>query len=43
MGLDGAFSKHICLAGEIVVLVQHFQRAEQIVGAVIGKGQSVAA
>ena len=40
--LDGAFGEHIRFAFEIVVLVENFQRAKQIVGAVIGKGKSIA-
>ena len=40
--LDSAFSEHIRFAFEIVVLVENFQGTKQIVGAVIGKGESVA-
>ena len=40
--LDRAFGEHIRFAFEIVVLVENFQGAKQIVGAVIGKGESVA-
>ena len=40
--LDCAFGEHIRLAFEIVVLIEHFQGAEQIVGAVIGKGEGIA-
>ena len=42
MGLDRALGEHISLALQIVVLVQHFERAKQIVGAIIRKGQCVA-
>ena len=40
--LDCALCEHIRLAFEIVVLIEHFQGAEQIVGAVIGKGEGIA-
>ena len=39
----GSPGKHIRLALEVFVLVQLLQRAEQIVGAVLGKGQGVGA
>ena len=39
----GSPGEHICLALEVFVLVQLLQRAEQIVGAVLGKGQGVGA
>ena len=41
MGLDGALGEHIRLALQLAVLVNDFQRAEQIVAGIIGKGQSV--
>ena len=41
MGLDGALGEHIRLAFQLAVLVNDFQRAEQIVAGIIGKGQSV--
>ena len=40
--LDRAFGEHIRFAFEIVVLVENFQGAKQIVGAVISKGKGVA-
>ena len=40
--LDGAFGEHIRFAFEIVVLVENFQGAKQIVRTVIGKSESVA-
>ena len=43
MLLDGALGEHIRLALQIAVLVQFFQRTEQIVGAVVGERQGVAA
>ena len=43
MGLDRALGEHISLALQIVVLVENFQGAKQIVGAVIRKCQCVAA
>ena len=39
--LDGAFGEHIRLALELAVIVQNFQRAEQIIGAVPGESQTV--
>ena len=39
----GSPGEHICLALEVFVLVQLLQRAEQIVGAVLGKGHGVGA
>ena len=42
MGLDGATGEHIRFPFQLPVFVQHFQRAEQIIAAVIGKGQRVA-
>jgi len=41
VGLDGALGEHIRLAFQLAVLVNDFQRAEQIVAGIIGKGQSV--
>ena len=41
MGLDRALGEHICLAFQPAVLVQHLQRTEQVIAAVIGKGQPV--
>ena len=41
VGLDGPFGEHICLALQLAVLVNDFQRAEQIVAGIIGKGQPV--
>ena len=40
--LDGPLGEHIGLALQFAVLVQHFQRAQQIVGGIVGKGQTVA-
>ena len=42
MLLDGTLGKHIRFALQPAFFVQHFQRAEQVIGAVIGKGQGVA-
>ena len=41
MGLDGPFGEHICLTFQFPILVDDFQRAEQIVAGIIGKGQPV--
>ena len=41
MGFDSALGEHICLAFQPAVLVQHLQGAEQVIAAVIGKGQPV--
>ena len=41
MGFDSALGEHIRLAFQPAVLVQHFQRTEQVIAAVIGKGQPV--
>ena len=41
MGLDGTLGEHIRLALQPAILVNDFQRAEQIVAGIIGKGQSV--
>ena len=35
MLLDGALGEHIRLALQIAVIVQHFQRTQQVIGAVI--------
>ena len=43
MRLDGAFGEHIRFALQVFVFVQLFQRAEKIIGAVIGKGEGVGA
>ena len=43
MRLDGAFGEHIRLALQVFVLVQLFQRAEKIIGAVVGKGEGIGA
>ena len=37
----GPLGEHIRLAFQPAILVQHFQRAEQVIAAVIGKGQPV--
>ena len=41
MWLDRAFGEHICLALQPAILVQHLQGTEQVIAAVIGKGQPV--
>ena len=41
MGLNGPFGEHIRLSFQPAILVQHFQRTEQVIAAVIGKGQPV--
>lgn len=41
MRLDGTLGEHIRLAFQVLILIQLFQRAEKIIGAVIGKGQSI--
>ena len=41
MGLNGPLGEHIRLAFQPAILVQHFQRTEQVIAAVIGKGQPV--
>ena len=43
MGFDSALGEHIRLAFQPAVLVQHFQGTEQVIAAVIGKGQPVGA
>ena len=39
--VDGALKEHIRLAFQLAVLIQHFQRAEQAVGAILFKGSLV--
>ena len=41
MGLNGPFGEHIRLAFQPAVLVQHFQRTEQIVAGIIRERQTV--
>ena len=41
MGLDGPLGEHICLAFQLSVLVDDFQRTEQVIGRIICIGQSV--
>ena len=41
-GLNGTLGKHIRLAFQIVVLIENFQRAEQIIGAIVRKSKSIA-
>ena len=41
MGFDSALGEHIRLAFQPAVLVQHLQGTEQVIAAVIGKGQPV--
>ena len=41
VGLDGTFGEHIRLALQFSVLVQHFQRTQEIVRRIVRKGQSV--
>ena len=41
MGLDGPFGEHIRLAFQLSVLVDDFQRTEQVIGRIICIGQSV--
>jgi len=41
MGLDGALGKHIRLALQLSVLVDDFQRAEQVIGRIVCIGQAV--
>ena len=43
MGLDGPLGEHIRLALQFAVLVNDFQRTEQIIAGIIGKGQPVGA
>ena len=39
--LDGSLMEHICLALQIAVIVQHFQRAQKIVRRIIGECQPI--
>ena len=39
--LDGSLMEHICLALQIAVIVQHFQRAQEIVRRIIGECQPI--
>ena len=41
MGLDGPLGEHICLAFQLPILVNDFQRTEQVIGRIICIGQSV--
>ena len=41
MGLDGPFGEHICLAFQLSVLVDDFQRTEQVIGRIVCIGQTV--
>ena len=41
MGLDGPFGEHIRLTFQFPVLVDDFQRTEQVIGRIICIGQSV--
>ena len=41
MGLDGPFGEHIRLALQLSVLVDDFQRTEQVIGRIICIGQTV--
>ena len=41
MGLDGPLGEHICLTFQFPVLVDDFQRTEQVIGRIICIGQSV--
>ena len=41
MGLDGPLGEHICLAFQLSVLVDDFQRTEQVIGRIVCIGQSV--
>ena len=43
MGLDCPLGEHICLAVKLAVLIQHFQRAQKVIAAVIGKSERIAA
>lgn len=43
MRLDGALGENICLALQIAILVQYFQRTEQIVGAIVREREAVGA
>ena len=39
--LDGALMEHICLALQLALIVQHFQRTQKIVGRIVGKRETV--
>ena len=41
MGLDGPFGEHICLTFQFPILVDDFQRTEQVIGRIVCIGQSV--
>ena len=41
MGLDGPLGEHICLTFQFPILVNDFQRTEQVIGRIICIGQSV--
>ncbi len=41
MGLDGPLGEHICLALQLPVLVNNFQRTEQVIGRIVCIGQPV--
>ena len=41
VGLDGPLGEHIRFAFQPPVIIQYFQRAEQKIGVVSGKGQRV--
>ena len=41
MGLDGPLGEHICLAFQLSILVDDFQRTEQVIGRIVCIGQSV--
>ena len=41
MGLDGPFGEHICLAFQLSILVDDFQRTEQVIGRIVCIGQTV--
>ena len=41
MGLDGPLGEHICLTFQFPVLVDDFQRTEQVIGRIVCIGQSV--
>ena len=39
--LDGALVEHICLALQLALIVQHFQRTQKIIGRIVGKREAV--
>ena len=41
MGLDGPLGEHICLTFQFTVLVDDFQRTEQVIGRIVCIGQTV--